>query len=169
LNGILFISPASGRWQTGPVRVYIPAIPADAEAPDLSARPAFAVTPALRAELPDEDIEGLEYAAFLAAADASVPLLATAPPPMRRTVIAADVPARHTTTPEGPDPHPATIVLTAPVPWTAIAAIHIDEPDADADIRLALTGDQPATIRLEDRDLLWYAPTERGQIGADPA
>jgi hypothetical protein len=131
------------------------------------------VTHLLRAELPDEDLEGLEYAAFLAAADASVPLLADAlaatgtgapASPLRRVVISADVPPSAAKVVEGPSAHPAAITLTEPVSWRSVAAIHIDEPSADGDIRRAVTGETEAALSLEDRDLLWFAPAERSAI-----
>ena len=69
---------ASGRCvrdgHTGLVRIYLPASldELDPASGPLSARRAHAVTPALRAMFPDEDDEGLEYAAQLAAADDSL-------------------------------------------------------------------------------------------------
>jgi hypothetical protein len=152
------------------MRVYLPATIADLATDPLSARPAFAVTAALRSLFADEDTEYLEAIAFLAAADAALERLGTiepaepAPDPWRRVVVAADIPADATAPPPGPDPHPAAINLTATVPWRRVAAFHIDELAASSDIQLALAGDTAAIDRLEERDLLWFVPSERATV-----
>ena len=87
-----------GAGHTGPMRIYIPATAADLSAPEISARPAHAVTAQLARALPEEDEEGLEVSASLCAADASVVLLAepeAAGLADRRIVIAADVDAEN--------------------------------------------------------------------------
>ena len=63
------------------MRIYLPASldQLDPASGPLTARRAHAVTPALRAMFSDEDDEGLEYAAQLAAADDSLELLADRP------------------------------------------------------------------------------------------
>ena len=75
---------------TGLVRIYLPASldQLDPASGPLTARRAHAVTPALRAMFPDEDDEGLEYAAQLAAADDSLELLGERPDaPQLRCVV----------------------------------------------------------------------------------
>ena len=77
------------------VRVYLPATLTTVAALHRDRRlppgPAFAVTPALRAELGEDDLEELEYQAFRLAADASLALLRQDPTaPRRRVVISAD-------------------------------------------------------------------------------
>lgn len=55
------------------MRIYIPVTVEDLDrAGGISARTAFGVTPAVREVAPQEDEEGAEYLAFLAAADAAI-------------------------------------------------------------------------------------------------
>ncbi|MDR1294066.1 MAG: hypothetical protein LBK59_03780 [Bifidobacteriaceae bacterium] len=157
-------SAAAPEWKTDGVRVYIPlTVPRLAE-PDIAAPTAFAPTAGLAVELPGEDTEVVEYAAFLAAADASLAGLAGSIAPPRRVVVSADVPDADLAPPQWSDPHPGAVVLTRRVMWAAVAAIHIDEPDAADDVRLAIAADPAAALRVEERDLLWYAPQERSAI-----
>ncbi|MDR1151721.1 MAG: hypothetical protein LBK72_04455 [Bifidobacteriaceae bacterium] len=149
------------------MRVYIPAALPDLAEPHLTVRTAFAPTAGLIAEFPGEDTEFIEFAAFLAAADASLAGLAGLAAPARRVVVAADVPGAALTAPREPDAHPGATVLTRPVTWDLVAAIHIDEPAAVEDVGLALAADPAAIVRVEERDLLWYAPHERAALLAD--
>lgn len=126
------------------VRVYLPLTRSElatAVAARRVATPttAHAVTDELRAAWPDGDEEQWEYAALMAAAADARPL-ATAAGERRRTVLAADVDAVM------PDPHsgPTGVRLTGPVPWTRVAAVHVDVAD-DAD---------------DDEDLAWFATQE---------
>ncbi|MDR1427947.1 MAG: beta-phosphoglucomutase family hydrolase [Bifidobacteriaceae bacterium] len=125
------------------------------------------MTADLRVELPAEDIEGLEFAAFLAAADASLSNLAHKRAPLRRVVVSADVPRASVCPLGGPERHPAAVGLRAPVEWNTVAAIHVDEAEAAEEVRAAIGGDSAALRRLEDRDLLWYAPQERPSLVAE--
>ncbi|MDR0432566.1 MAG: hypothetical protein LBH48_04545 [Bifidobacteriaceae bacterium] len=144
------------------VRVYIPATFADLRGQSISAAQAFAATQELQLELDEHDTEALEFAAFLAAVDASLEQLTGRGDsvPLRRVVLAADVPARQTAKPAGQENHPAGIVLEGEVGWSAVAAIHVDEPSAADDVAGALAGDAAAAERLWELDLLWYAPEE---------
>jgi beta-phosphoglucomutase family hydrolase len=53
------------------------------------------------------------------------------------------------------------------VEWNTVAAIHVDEAEAAEEVRAAIGGDSAALRRLEDRDLLWYAPQERPSLVAE--
>ena len=50
------------------------------------------------------------------------------------------------------------------MPGVKIVCVHVDEPDAAADIEAVMGGDDDAIERLADRDLLWYDATEIGSI-----
>jgi len=119
------------------------------------------VTPALREALPGVDEEGLEYVAQLAAADDALAALAAAPEaPRLRVVVAADVPGAR------PAPHggPTAVVLPGPVEPDQMACLLVDEPAAADDVAAAVAGDQSATDRLDERDLLWYDVCEIGFV-----
>lgn len=143
------------------MRIYLPATLDELDAA-LRPRRAHAVTAALRAELPDEDDEGLEYAAQLAAAADSLERIAAAPAaPRLRLVVSADVPDATVTVADADGP---SAVDVGPVPPDAIACVHVDEPEARADVERALAGDAESLERLEEADLLWYDVSELGAI-----
>jgi len=154
--------------QTDPVRIYLPATLLDVDAattqPAISPRRAHAVTTALRELFPDEDDEGLEYAAQLAAADDSLELVGAADDaPRLRVVLSADVDAGTVTVLD--DEIPSAVQVSMPVPWSAVVCAHVDEPAAADDVARALGGgDEDAVERLDERDLLWYDATELGTI-----
>lgn len=152
------------------MRIYLPATARDLSAPEISVRRAHAATRSLAAALPDEDEEGLEVSASLCAADASVIRLAKDPDPVadRRVVIAADVPVSSVRElPADDDTLPGTVELVTPVGWEEVAAVLVDEAGAEADVRLARTGDEEAFERAADADLLWFDVCERDQLAAD--
>ena len=142
------------------MRIYLPAALTElAGTAALTPRVVHAVTPALRAALPDEDDEGLEYAAQLLAADDSLDLLTPAHP--RRVVIAADVPEEAVEAlPSGHEHAPSAVQLTGPISWDQVACAHVDEVTAQEDVRATLDGDDEAAERLAERDLLWYDASE---------
>jgi hypothetical protein len=132
---------------------------------------AFALTPALRESYATGDTEELEYVAMRDAARASLRLLSIelagdqeAWP--RRVVVAADV---DEVTPR-PDLDDAAVRVTGTVPMTAVAAAHIDDPEAEYAVRVAAgaidaadLGDPDAEFVLgeaEDFELAWYDPSE---------
>ena len=138
------------------MRIYLPATAAHLRASVLgsSHQPltAHAATPALAQALPEEDEEGLEVSASLCAADASVVLLAepeAAGLADRRIVIAADVDAENVRE------------VTGEISWEDVAALLVDEPEAQDDVRSARLGDEDAFERAAEADLLWYDVTER--------
>lgn len=156
----------------------------------VTARRAHAVTAALAAALGDEDDEGREYAAFLAAAHDSLELVAgRADVPPLRVVVSLDVPEAAVALPDrGSDSGidgraaPSAVLVTREVRDVPVIAIHVDEPEAAADIRAVLAaadeeGDaesatdvaDPSALddalqRVADRDLLWYDGSEVHQI-----
>lgn len=144
------------------MRIYLPATLAELDTSSgLSPRVVHVVTAALRAALPDEDEEGLEYAAQLLAADDSLDLLAGLPAGrLRRVVVAADVPDDLVESLDDDDHAPSAVRLVAGVGWSDVACAHVDERAAEQDVVAALAGDDDAAERLADRDLLWYDSTE---------
>ncbi len=145
------------------MRIYLPVTLLDVDSAGTSgtvaATRAHAVTPALRELFPDEDDEGLEYAAQLAAADDSLELVGNAPDaPRLRVVLPADVDEAAVTPLD--DEVPSAVSLGSPVAWSAVVCALVDEPAAVDDVAAALTGDDEAAERLDERDLLWYDATE---------
>lgn len=136
---------------------------------------AFAVTPALREWYASGDDEELEYSAMTHAAGESLRLLATTPDaPPQRVVLAAEV-APEAVRPAGSGfgsdlDHPADVVVAAVIPVSRVVAAHVDEPDAQGDIRAAAValaaadaGDDDARFTVdgaEGHELLWYGPSE---------
>jgi uncharacterized protein DUF6912 len=139
---------------------------------------AFALTPALRESYLGDDSEELEYVAMRDAARASLRLLAvelvdepggepggeSAWP--RRVVVAADTDdavAR-------PDLDDAAVRVAGSIPMSSVAAVHVDDPEAEDAVRQAAAsvdaadlGDPDAEFLLgeaEDHELAWYDPTE---------
>lgn len=154
------------------MRIYLPATLREladlTSGHQLAARLVHAVTPALRAELPEEDEEGLEYAAQLLAADDSLDLLdGEGPAGRRRLVVAADVPESLVEAAEGDEAHaPSVVRLTAALGRDAIACVHVDEADAEADVVAAREDDEEALERLAERDLLWFDVSELDRLVA---
>lgn len=157
------------------MRIYLPSTLDELGVSDLAPRVVHAVTSALRAALPDEDEEGLEYAAQLLAADDSLERLDVAGTAgRRRVVIAADVPEALVESlveqRDDEDPAPAAVAatghapsavrLTSRITWRRVACAHVDEAAAEKDVAAALGGDASASERLAERDLLWYDVSE---------
>lgn len=145
------------------MRLYLPMTLRDLDAPDgVHPRQAHAATGALAAALPDEDQESLEFAAMLAAADASVTLLAAdEAAPRRRVVVVADSTQDCRPVPDG---LPSEVEAPAAVPWSRVRSIHVDDADAEADVAAAASGDGEALDRAAERDLLWYDVSELGAL-----
>jgi hypothetical protein len=135
---------------------------------DVGARPAHAVTAALVAELPDEDTEGHEYAAFLMAADDSLALVAAGDGVPLRVVVSLDVPDDAVVVDPGASTASSGVTLTRDLPAVQVRAVHADEPEAAADVRAVLAAVdaaddaalEEAVERVTDRDLLWFDPSE---------
>ncbi|WP_273654202.1 DUF6912 family protein [Cellulomonas fimi] len=146
------------------MRVYVPATLDEIPGP-LTARPAHAVTRELRAALPDEDDETVEFVAQLTAADDALELLAAHPgAPRLRLVVSVDVPDAAVAPVADDGASPSAVRLVADVEVADVACVHVDEPEARADVVAALAGDADARERLEERDLLWYDASELGEI-----
>ncbi|WP_242496365.1 DUF6912 family protein [Xylanimonas protaetiae] len=161
------------------MRLYVPAtldeldsaaVTATAATWTVPGRQAHAVTAALSSSLPDEDDEGLEWHAFLAAAHDSLLLVAGSPGVVPlRVVVTVEVPDDAVVVARDTDAAPSQVRLTGDVPGTVLVAVHVDEPTASPDVvdvlELAVS-DAPgadaaldaAIQRITDRDLLWYAP-----------
>jgi hypothetical protein len=163
------------------MRVYIPStlplLDAACHAAEVGPAPmtAYAVTPALREWYTQGDDEELEYAAMAQAAKASVGLLAADPSaPRKRVVIACEVAA---VPPADGSVHlgDARLELHVVIPWTAVAAVHLDADSAvdvvgkAAELWDVARGDtanpdhEDAVFALEScegEDLLWYATQE---------
>ena len=162
------------------MRVYIPTtLPGLAEAHEagvLGPAPldAYAVTPGLREWYLSDDIEALEYAALVRAAQASLRKLAAAPKaPRRRVVVAVDIPDRVVFADPDRGLDPATlgeVRLSEAVALAKAAAVHIDAAEAEADVAAAAeaveaadAGDDDARFTVdgaEGHELLWYATQE---------
>jgi hypothetical protein len=158
------------------MRVYVPStlrqLSVACNAGEIGPAPltVYAVTPALREWYVDGDDEELEYAAMAQAARASVGLLAADPAiARRRVVIAAEVSAVPPA--DGSvELGDARLELRVVVPWTSVAAVHVDAVDATpvvgkaADLwEAAQNGDDDAVFALdscEGEDLMWYATQE---------
>ncbi|WP_110206264.1 DUF6912 family protein [Nocardioides daejeonensis] len=107
-------------------------------------RPAYALTAALREAWPDGDDDDLEYAALLAAADASWERRRPQDRP-RRYVLAADVESV-----EEEGEHPAAVALRHDLVWRNVASAHVDTDDVTAEA--VASDDAP--------DLAWFATQE---------
>ena len=155
------------------MRVYLPAtLPGLVRARTsgvLDGEHACAVTPAVREWYTDDDIEQLEFAVLVDAAQASLDLLEADPDaPRRRLVVAADVPDQQVGTGEGA--HRSSVRLARPVPLSSVVSLHIDEPEAQdvvaaavAALAAARAGDEDAEFDVSETegcDLLWYDITE---------
>ncbi|WP_433175886.1 DUF6912 family protein [Actinoallomurus sp. CA-150999] len=135
---------------------------------------AYAVTPALREWYASADLEELEYAAMSDAAKASLRLLADDPEaPSRRVVIVAEVPDKAVTNAVGDLVHAedrAVVRVSEPIPFNKIVSGHIDDAEAEPDVRAARAaieaadaGDEDARFTVDGasgHDLMWYATQE---------
>jgi len=130
---------------------------------------AFAVTPTLREAYAEGDDDELADVALREAALASLRLLAgegTSDLPPRRAVVVAKV--------EGatarPDLDDAVVRLSAPIAFTDVIAVYVDNADAEQAVVPAIEavdaadlGDEDAEFIVgdaQDHDLAWYAAQE---------
>ncbi|WP_027345511.1 DUF6912 family protein [Hamadaea tsunoensis] len=160
------------------VRVYLAAtLPMLAQARSaglVEPAAAHAVTPALREWYVEGDEEELEFVAFTRAAQDALRLLrADHGAARRRVVVSADVPAA-TVRPSDGELGSSTVRVGGEVRLTAVAAYHVDDAEAEADVAAAAdvveeaaAGDPDAQFTVdgaEDHDLLWYAPSELDEL-----
>ena len=140
---------------------------------------AFAVTPQLRrfyaVSDAEADTEELEYAALLAAARASLRLLdVDILAARRRAVIAADVPDASVTPMDDPHVEPGAVRIETAIRLQDVASAHLDEADAEDDVRAAVGVVLEADLGSEDsqfvvdqaegHELAWYATQEIGPL-----
>jgi hypothetical protein len=135
---------------------------------------AHAVTPDLREWYSSGDQEELEYVAFTRAAQDALPLLrADDTAPRLRVVLSVDLPQRAVL--RGEQRLGSSLVeVTAAVPLSGLAAIHVDDRHAVADVAAAVTvvsqalaGDEDAGFvvdSVEDHELAWFGPSELDQL-----
>lgn len=161
------------------MRIYLPATSTmlrelDATG-ELAGAPltAWAVTPGLREWYRDDDAEALEYAAMTDAARGSLRLLdADASAARRRVVVAADLP--DDTVEIRDDLDRGVVSLTRSVPISAVASVHVDDPEAESTVAAAADaviaadlGDEASQERVDDAEgfeLAWYATQEIGHL-----
>ncbi|MET8861613.1 hypothetical protein ABZW11_01525 [Nonomuraea sp. NPDC004580] len=162
------------------MRVYLPCtLPALAsvlKAGEVGPAPltGYAVTPALIEWYASGDTEELEYVALTEAARASLRMLAAdradgVDAPARRVVIAAEVPEGAVSAGAALEER-GRVRLAQPVPMAKVAAVHIDDHDAEPDIEAAIAalpasdaGDDDARFTVdgaEAHELMWYATQE---------
>jgi len=159
------------------MRIYVPATLHELHDEQFGAggRIVHAVTDDLRAALAAEvnaeyDEEDLEFAAFLAAADTSLDLLAGAPESIpRRLVIAADVPDDAVGPPRAGMPGadlPSALDLRHPLSEIEIVSFHVDEDTEEVRtlVSAAMSGDTRARAESDELDLLWFDVTERAEL-----
>jgi hypothetical protein len=143
-------------------------------APASGSMRAHMVTPLLREWYAEGDEDELEYAAFTRAAQDALRLLhADSAAPRRRVVVSADVPDRAVALLDGMLGS-SLVRFTGELPYRAVAAIHIDGVDAEADVTAAADvaeraadGDDDAQFTVdgvEDHELEWYDPSEVDQL-----
>jgi hypothetical protein len=140
---------------------------------------AFAVTEQLRrfyaVSDAEADTEELEYAALLAAARASLRLLDVDPmAARRRAVIAADVPDSAGAPMDDPHVEPGAIRVASDIRLADVASAHLDEADAEDDVRAAVgvvleadlgsDDSQFVVDQAEGHELAWYATQEIGPL-----
>ena len=157
------------------MRVYLPATSTQlrtfVEHGSLRPAPltAFAVTPGLREWYVDDDVEALEYAALTEAARGSLRLLDAEPEAARRRIVlAADVDDNAVTVRDDLDR--GVVQIDEPIPWPAVASVHVDDAEAAETVGRAAeaiiaadVGDPGSQEQVDDAEgfeLSWYAPQE---------
>ena len=137
--------------------------------------PAFAVTGALREWYAEGDEEELEYVAMTLAGRASIrlldrALLLTPDERPRRVVVVAEVGSVE----PAADVDRAAVRVLGAVPLRDVKAVHVDDADAEPDVRAAAEALVEADLGSEDaafvveqaegHELQWYATQEIGPL-----
>ena len=137
-----------------PVRVYLPLVWGDLRATgEIHTRGrGFAVTPTVRDADPTGDLDDWEFAAFSDATQACLALL-DGTPPSRRVVVSADIDAARISVMDG-----SRVAVPDAVPWTQVAAVHLDGEDAEPTVAAVVAGAPGDT--LDDVALEWFHPSE---------
>jgi hypothetical protein len=149
------------------MRAYLPSTPlALAQALAAGRFPAgqaFAVTPGLRALDPDSDEEEHEFLASMLAADSSLAAQAglDTEGPVRRVVVSVDVPDEEVAV---VDDATGEIQIAVEPALQAVAAVHVDDDEAEAALRTALADGE--LDPLDERALSWFDPTELADLVA---
>ena len=114
----------------------------------------FAVTDALRAFYTEGDDEEIAHAAFQAAAEASLRLLAIGdtPYPYRRAVVSADV-ADEALTPVPANGESVVRVDPPQIELDDVAALHVDVPSSEEATKRAIGAIDAADLGDEDAEL----------------
>ncbi|QRV02471.1 hypothetical protein JTE88_01560 [Arcanobacterium phocisimile] len=148
------------------MRIYIPMTLAELSAERVTARRVHAVTSELRATVVDEDSEGYEYIATLAAADDSLRMLGEGPESsLRRIVAVAEVVDSSISAVSDPQ-LPTEVELGTDISWKDVESFHMDAPGSESLISQALAGDEEAFLATGDIELLWFDISEREQLAA---
>jgi len=107
----------------------------------------------------DADLEELEYEAMTAAAVDSLRLLGPDDAPVRVVVAAEAVVSE-----DGPDD--TAVVVTKPVAFRDVVAVHVDSSDAADDVAAAVASpdDESLAQRVLDHELGWYAVQELPEL-----
>lgn len=135
-------------------RIYLPLTPAEvaelSRSAEVTPTSAYAVTPAVRSDLPAADEEEREFVAMADAIAAAGALRDSAggdPGSVKRVVAAADLEAAVVViSPARPGNARSLVGLQGPVPLRRIVSLHIDEEPGGED------------------DLLWYDVTELEEV-----
>jgi hypothetical protein len=134
----------------------------------------YAVTPALREWYASADLEELEYAAMSDAARDSLRMLAADPEAAsRRVVIVAEIPDDAIAYGAGDvvdTEDRARLRVTMPIGFDRIVSGHVDDAEAESDVRAARAvisaadaGDDDARFTVDGaagHELMWYATQE---------
>jgi hypothetical protein len=161
------------------MRIYIPAtstmLAAAAEADVVGPAPvtAFAVTSGVREWYRDDDIDELEYAASGQAVRASLRLVDADPTAARRRVVLAFDVADDVVSVRD-DLDRGAVTVSEPVLLSRLAAIHVDDADAEPTVARAAAvvleadlGSDSAQQVVDDAEgfeLSWYAPEELADV-----
>jgi hypothetical protein len=160
------------------MRIYLPATVATLAAAlaqdpvrQFSPGSGYAVTPGLREWYASGDTEELEYAALSLAAEASIALIASDPAVVRRrVVVAAEIrdPAALVVTPDLDRAVRGQVSVVCPIPLSWVAAVHVDDRDAEEAVAAALEAPDDEFVAGEaaDHELLWYATQELDELVA---
>lgn len=149
------------------MRIYIPLVAAELTSTTIAQRLAHGVTADLVRAVPDEDLEGHELIAFLAAADDSLRML-TSTDVARRLVASAEVPTDRIELPaRNEDVLPTAVHLVGDVQWSEVESIHVDESDAEELLRRAIAGDDAAFEQSVELDMLWHDVLERDRLAEE--
>ena len=130
---------------------------------------AHAVLPALRRDWEGSDDEELEYAVLMAAAFDSLAMIADTGDTPRRVVVVADVDVSQVEVRDDL----TSVIVTAEVPLTRCAALHVDDSESEGEVAQALLrlpeatagdGQALAAVSLTELELMWFATQEIGDL-----